>query len=110
MGRGSCAHERNVTRFTVEVLPAAEREFREAFLWYLDRSPIASDAFRSEVFESIDGLGDRADMWPASDDGLHFHVLDRFPYTVWYELTGQMATVIAIAHQHRRPNYWRTRS
>jgi plasmid stabilization system protein ParE len=98
-----------VSQFTVEVLPEAEREFREAFLWYFDRSPIAADAFRSEVLESIDGLGDRADMWPVNDDGIHFHVLDRFSYTVWYDLTGRLATVIAIAHQHRRPNYWRAR-
>jgi len=33
-----------VTRFTVDVLPEAERELREAFLWYFERSPIAADA------------------------------------------------------------------
>lgn len=98
-----------MTRFSVEVLPEAEREFQEAILWYFDRSPLAADAFRSEVLQAINGLGDRADMWPASDNGIHFHVLDRFPYTVWYDLNEQLATVIAIAHQHRRPNYWKTR-
>ena len=70
--------------------------------------PTASDAFRSAVFESLDGLADHADMWPANDDGIHFHVLGRFPYTVWYDLNGQLATVIAIAHQHRRPSYWKS--
>lgn len=98
-----------MTRFTVEVLPDAEREFREAFIWYFERSPIAADAFRSQVLEAIDGLTDQAGMWPANDDGIHFHVLDGFPYTVWYDLHGQQATVIAIAHQHRRPNYWKAR-
>jgi plasmid stabilization system protein ParE len=99
-----------VTRFTVEVLTEAEREFREAFLWYFERSPIAADAFRSQVLEAIDRLAERADIWPANDDGFHFYVLDRFPYTIWYEVNKQLATVIAIAHQHRRPNYWKTRS
>ena len=61
------------------------------------------------MFESLDGLADHADMWSANDDGIHFHVLDRFPYTVWYDLNGQLATMIAIAHQHRRPNYWKSR-
>ena len=98
-----------MTRFIVEVLPEAEREFREAFLWYFERSPIAADAFRSQVLEAIDGLAERADMWPTDDDGFHFQVLDRFPYTVWYDLNERLATVIAIAHQHRRPNYWKTR-
>ena len=98
-----------MTRFTVDVLPDAEREFQQAFIWYFDRSPIAADAFRSAVFESLDGLADHADMWPANDDGIHFHVLGRFPYTVWYDLNGQLATMIAIAHQHRRPSYWKSR-
>ena len=98
-----------MTRFIVEVLSEAEREFREAFLWYFERSPIAADAFRSQVLEAIDGLAERADMWPADDDGFHFQVLDRFPYTVRYDLNERLATVIAIAHQHRRPTYWKTR-
>jgi plasmid stabilization system protein ParE len=51
-----------VTRFSVEVLPEAENEFREAFFWYFERSPIAADAFRSVVFEAVDALGERADM------------------------------------------------
>ena len=49
-------------------------------------------------------------MWPVDDDGIHFHVLDRFPYTVRYDLSDQLAIVLAIAHQHKRPNYWKTRS
>lgn len=98
-----------MTQFVVEVSPEAEREFREAFLWYFERSPIAADAFRLEIVGAIDGLADRADMWPKNEDGFHYQVLDRFPYTIWYDVVGAVATVVAIAHQHRRPNYWMTR-
>jgi plasmid stabilization system protein ParE len=77
-----------VTRFTVEVLPEAEREFREAFLWYFERSPIAAYAFRVQVLDAVDDLAERADMWPADEDGIRFHVLDRFPNTVRYDLNG----------------------
>jgi len=37
-----------VTRFSVEILPQAEAEIREAFLWYFERSPLAADAFRTD--------------------------------------------------------------
>ena len=99
-----------MTRFVVQILPEAEQEIREAFLWYFERSPIAADAFRSLVFEAIDGLADRADMWPVDEDGIHFFVLSRFPYTLRYDLVGTTASVLAVAHQHRRPNYWKKRS
>ena len=99
-----------MTRFVVQILPEAEQEFREAFLWYFERSPIAADAFRSLVFEAIDGLEHRADMWPADEDGIHVCVLSRFPYTLWYDMVGTTVTVLAVAHQHRRPKYWKNRS
>jgi plasmid stabilization system protein ParE len=98
-----------VSRFAVEVLPEAEQELREAFLWYFDRSPIAAHAFRSLVVSAIDALAHDADMWPINEDGFRYHVLSRFPYTVWYDLHGDSVTILASAHQHRRPRYWKAR-
>ena len=98
-----------MSRFRVEILPEAEAEFREAFLWYFQRSPLAADAFRTEVFDKIDGLESDADTWPKDDDGICFRVLSRFPYTVHYELSGGVATVLAVSHQRRAPGYWSAR-
>lgn len=95
-----------MSRFTIEVLAEAEAEFDEAFAWYFERNPLAADGFRAQVIGAIDGLAERADLWPANEDGVRYHVLDRFPYTLWYDLMGQTVTVLAVAHQHRRPGYW----
>ena len=96
-----------MTRFTVEILPEAEREFREAFLWYFERSPIFADAFRTEVLEKIDDLQGDADRWPKDEDGIRFRILSkRFKYTVHYDLVGMLVTVLAIAPQRRQPGYW----
>jgi plasmid stabilization system protein ParE len=98
-----------VTRFRVAILPEAEAEFREAFLWYFGRSPLAADAFRTEAFDKIDALARNADAWPRDASGIHFRILSRFPYTVHYDLQDDMATVLAIAHQRRLPRYWQRR-
>ena len=98
-----------MTRFTVEVLPQAEAEVREAFLWYFERSALAADAFRTEVLDAIDGLADSADMWAADEDDVRHYVLRQFPYTVHFELNGSIVTVLAVAHQRRRPRYWEGR-
>ena len=72
-----------MTRFQVEILPQAEAEFREAFLWYFERSPVFAAALRTEVLEKIDGLEDDADTWPKNEDGVHFRILSkRFKYTI----------------------------
>ncbi len=95
-----------MSRFEVAILPDAEAEFREAFLWYFERSPLAADAFRTEVFDKVDALANDADSWPLDENGLRYRVLTRFPYTLHYDLMGNVATVLAISHQRRAPGYW----
>ncbi|MBA3772010.1 MAG: type II toxin-antitoxin system RelE/ParE family toxin [Ramlibacter sp.] len=98
-----------MSSFEVEVLPEAEAEAREASLWYFDRSPIAADAFRTELFDAIDGLVSTAKDWPKNDDGIRRYHLRHFPYTVMYEVIAQQVTVFAISHQRKRPGYWQDR-
>lgn len=98
-----------MSSFDVEVLPEAEEEAREAFLWYFDRSPIAADAFRVELFDAIDALNETARDWPEDEDGIRRYHLKHFPYTVMYEVLEWNVTVFAVAHQRRRPGYWHDR-
>ena len=98
-----------MSRFRIQVLPEAEAEIGEAFLWYLARSPLAADAFRTEVFDKIDRLRNDADSWPQDDDGIHLRILSRFPYTVHFDLSATQVTVLAVSHHRRLPGYWRRR-
>jgi plasmid stabilization system protein ParE len=98
-----------VIRFTVSVLPEAEVDIREAFLWYRERSLVAAEGFRSEVFEAIDDLAETGGVWPSDEDRVHRRVLKRFPYTIHYELAESAVTVLAVAHHRRLPGFWRDR-
>jgi toxin ParE1/3/4 len=98
-----------VTRFVVSVLPEAEADIREAFLWYRERSPLAANGFRAEVFDALDELTDQASVWPCDENGVHHRVLKRFPCTVYYELADSVVTVLAVAHHRRLPDYWQDR-
>jgi plasmid stabilization system protein ParE len=95
--------------FQVSLLPRAEEEIEEAFQWYFARSPFAADAYRMEVVSAIDALAEDPLMWPADEEGVRYYILQRFPYTIHYEVTGSVVTVLAIAHQRRRPGYWQDR-
>ena len=33
----------------------------------------------------------------------------RFPYAIHYAMEGKTVTVLAVAHQRRKPGYWRGR-
>lgn len=98
-----------MTTYDLVLLPEAEAEVRQAFLWYFERSPLPADAFRTEVFDALDGLTTSARMWAENEDGFRGHVLRRYPYTVWYEIVAQTVNVLALAHQRRRPGCWQVR-
>ena len=98
-----------MSSFDVSVLPDAEAEAREAFLWYFERSPVAAETFRSELFRAIDGLGATANNWPEDEGDIRHYHLRHFLYTLMYELAGGSVTVLAVAHQRRRPGYWQIR-
>ena len=37
------------------------------------------------------------------------YVLDRFPFTIPYQIAGEEIVVLALAHTSRRPGYWSRR-
>jgi len=37
---------------------------------------------------------------------IRYQLLNRFPYSVYYIVDGEVITVLAVAHQHRKPGYW----
>lgn len=41
--------------------------------------------------------------------GVRRRILRRFPYSILYTLDNDVVLVIAVAHQRRRPGYWRRR-
>lgn len=99
-----------MSAYHVEIAPAAERDIREAFLWYAERNQLIADAFRAEVFDAIDGVG-TSPLGKAADAlSNRRRVLHRFPYSVVYEVTESTVTILAVAHHRRLPDYWLAKS
>lgn len=99
-----------MSAYHVEIAPGAERDIQEAFLWYVERNRLMADAFRAEVFDSIDRVG-TSPLGKAADTlGNRSRVLHRFPYSVVYEVTENTVTILAVAHHRRLPGYWRAKT
>ena len=96
-----------MTRYLVQLAPAAESDIGNAYLWYRERNALAADAFRAEAFDAIARIEDSPLSNPADEEGTRKRVLRRFPYSVCYEVAGNTVTILAVAHHRRVPNYWR---
>ena len=96
-----------MSAFVVVLAPVAERDIADAFLWYRERSALAADGFRAEVFDVIDHISDAPLSRPEDDGGNRHRVLKRFPYSVFDEVLDGTVTILAVAHHRRKPSYWR---
>lgn len=93
----------------LEFQPEAELELIEAAAYYELRVPGLGWRFEAEVRRAIDLLLERPQIGAEADPVLRKLVLIRFPYTLYYSVTGDVLRIEVVAHQRRRPGYWRHR-
>jgi plasmid stabilization system protein ParE len=87
----------------------AIEEAREAYQWYLDRSPAAAGRFLLELESALAAI--QADP---SRFGPYVHMcrrrpLRRYPYIVVFREAPHEILVVAVAHERRRAGYWKDR-
>jgi plasmid stabilization system protein ParE len=87
----------------------AESELVEAEAWYRKRSEVAAQAFLLEIGRALTTISDGPHRGPRELRGERRFVVDRFPYTIRYWVRLDEIFVTAVAHQSRRPGYWRKR-
>jgi plasmid stabilization system protein ParE len=87
----------------------ASDEAEEARRWYRERSEPAESAFLSELDHAIAVVLEAPNRWPRHIVGTRRYVFPIFPYSLIYFLENQVVHVVAIAHEKRRPGYWRER-
>jgi plasmid stabilization system protein ParE len=94
---------------TVRFLDIAEIELDEAVRWYEEQAPGLGDAFLIEVLSAADRITRFPEAWHRLGEGIRRCRLSRFPYGLIYTIDHGDILVLAIAHLHRRPDYWRNR-
>ena len=87
----------------------ALRELQGATDFYSAESPALADAFLSEVAGALSQIREFPGSCPLISRTVRRKILSRFPYSVLYYLQSDEIRVVAIAHQKRRPFYWRGR-
>ncbi len=95
---------------TIRFVDIAETELDQAVQWYNAQAPGLGDAFLVEVMAAADRITRYPDAWQSIGEGLRRCRLTRFPYALIYSIEESAPLVLAVAHLHRAPHYWRDRS
>lgn len=93
----------------VRLLEVAQQELDEAVAHYNGVSPGLGDAFLLETVAAINLVRRFPDAWHPLDNEIRRCRLRRFPYGLIYSKDKGEILILAVAHAHREPGYWRDR-
>jgi toxin ParE2 len=93
----------------LRILEGAALEAHQAWQWYRDRSEQAGQRFQKALEEAIEKIQEHPDRWPEYIQGTKYVTVKRFPYLLIYRESEHEIQVIAVAHSHRRQDYWQSR-
>jgi len=93
----------------VRLLAPAAAELDEAVAWYAAQAPGLERRFIDEVRAARKRIADHPHAWHPLGAGVRRFRLGGFPYGLIYVVEGEEIVVLAVAHLHSKPNYWRSR-
>lgn len=93
----------------LEFHPEAELELIEAAAHYELQVPGLGERFGAEVRRATALLLEYPEIGARVDTDLRRSLLNRFPYTLIYSVSSDALCIVVVAHQSRRPGYWRSR-
>jgi plasmid stabilization system protein ParE len=93
----------------IEFHPAALQELIDSARYYETRLPGLGSDFKSEVGRALDLLSENPGIGAVVEAPYRRLLLDRFPFTVIYRARESTFRILAVAHQHRRPGFWKGR-
>jgi plasmid stabilization system protein ParE len=93
----------------LEMHPEARLEFREAIAYYEDCSDGLGLEFAMEVYASIKRIAKTPLLWSKLSQNSRRFPTKRFPYSIIYQVLESEILIVAVAHQSRKPGYWKER-
>ncbi|WP_320414604.1 type II toxin-antitoxin system RelE/ParE family toxin [Candidatus Methylomirabilis limnetica] len=84
----------------------AKQELEDAVHYYeLEYSGLGK-RFKEEVRRAALRIAEYPQAWSAERGDVRKCLLHKFPYKLLYSMEKDHILVIAVAHQHRKPDYW----
>ncbi len=89
--------------------PEASHELNHAIDFYEERQEKLGTEFMEEVYATIQRIIEFPNNFPRHSKNTRKCFTNRFPFTIIYQIKPEEILIIAVAHQSRKPGYWKER-
>jgi len=93
----------------IKYLKIAREEHHDAIKYYETQQSDFGRKFESDIRSSINRIKEFPYAYVKVKDDVRRCLLHKFNYSILYTLKGDYILIIAISHQHRKPDYWAER-
>jgi len=84
----------------------AELELEDSVRYYELEFFGLGKKFKDEVRKAVKRVVDYPEAWSIERGDVRKCLLHKFPYKLLYSIESDHILIIAVAHQHRKPDYW----
>ncbi|MBU0500089.1 MAG: type II toxin-antitoxin system RelE/ParE family toxin [Gammaproteobacteria bacterium] len=84
----------------------ARQELEDAIRFYDLEFLGLGKRFKREVGKAAKRISDYPEAWSIERGSVRKCLLHKFPFKLLYSIEVDHIFIIAVAHQHRRPDYW----
>jgi plasmid stabilization system protein ParE len=84
----------------------AKQELDDAVRFYEMEFEGLGKRFRAEIKKAALRISEYPNAWSIEKDDIRKCLLHKFPYKLLYSIESDHIFIIAVAHQHRKPDYW----
>ena len=82
----------------------------EAALFYETANAGLGDDFLDDIQHAINTIRERPELGAKVAFGFRRMLVRRFPFSIVYGIESGQIVVVAVAHQRRRPGFWKGRT
>jgi len=93
-------------KYELLVRPEAEEDLRRAYLWYEDKRSGLGDDFLLCIETALSQILKNPLQYSYLHRELRRALVRRFPYAIFYVVSSQVISVIAVLHCRRDPETW----
>ncbi|MCP5276637.1 MAG: type II toxin-antitoxin system RelE/ParE family toxin [Burkholderiales bacterium] len=84
----------------------AKQELDDASQYYEIEFQGLGKQFREEIKLAAKRISEYPEAWSVERGDIRKCLLHKFPYKLLYSIEKDHIIIIAVAHQHRKPEYW----
>jgi mRNA-degrading endonuclease RelE of RelBE toxin-antitoxin system len=92
---------------TIRFLTEAEDESNNAANHYNNKDIGLGYDFLDDLESSLDTIKSAPMRWKKIEGRIHRFIMKKFPYKIIYEISDTIIFILAVAHQSRKPDYWK---